>query len=300
MHQLAILLQFCRPHTVVATSVQALTLFLISGGAQSFDSALLLPVALVLASCLAVNVYIVGLNQLTDIAIDRINKPHLPLASGELSPEAARRITATAAVASLGLALAGGPILFATITTIFLIGTLYSLPPLRLKRFPLVAALSIALARGLLANVGVALHYQAVFGGTISTAAVIALGSFFFGFGIVIALYKDLPDTIGDRMYAIQTFATQLGPHRVLVLGRLVLTACYLLPIGLSLPNLPAPAAIFSLASHLLVIGLFWLVSSSVNLASHHEIRRFYMFLWSLFYAEFVLLSIGASMERVV
>ena len=34
---------------------------------------------------LLVNVYIVGLNQLYDVEIDKINKPYLPIASGELS-----------------------------------------------------------------------------------------------------------------------------------------------------------------------------------------------------------------------
>ncbi|MCB0286844.1 MAG: UbiA family prenyltransferase, partial [Calditrichaeota bacterium] len=40
---------------------------------------------LALASCLGANIYIVGLNQITDIDIDRINKPDLPLASGIFS-----------------------------------------------------------------------------------------------------------------------------------------------------------------------------------------------------------------------
>ncbi|KAJ0697822.1 putative homogentisate phytyltransferase [Helianthus annuus] len=31
------------------------------------------------------NIYIVGLNQLSDIEIDKVNKPYLPLASGEYS-----------------------------------------------------------------------------------------------------------------------------------------------------------------------------------------------------------------------
>ncbi|XLR30996.1 hypothetical protein S83_058896, partial [Arachis hypogaea] len=36
-------------------------------------------------AALFMNIYIVGLNQLSDIEIDRINKPYLPLASGEYS-----------------------------------------------------------------------------------------------------------------------------------------------------------------------------------------------------------------------
>jgi hypothetical protein len=36
-------------------------------------------------ACLLGNLYIVGLNQLEDVDIDRINKPHLPMAAGEFT-----------------------------------------------------------------------------------------------------------------------------------------------------------------------------------------------------------------------
>lgn len=38
-----------------------------------------------LVPALLMNIAIVGLNQLTDVEIDRVNKPYLPLASGELT-----------------------------------------------------------------------------------------------------------------------------------------------------------------------------------------------------------------------
>ena len=41
---------------------------------------------------LCVNVYIVGVNQLEDVEIDRVNKPFLPLAAGDLSRATARRV----------------------------------------------------------------------------------------------------------------------------------------------------------------------------------------------------------------
>jgi hypothetical protein len=71
------------------------------------------------------------------------------------------------------------------------IGTAYSVPPLRLKRSSLWAALSIALARGVIANVGIGLHYNDAFGGLegFSPMTLAVLGAFFFAFGIVIAIY---------------------------------------------------------------------------------------------------------------
>jgi len=38
-----------------------------------------------LVPALLMNVYIVGFNQIYDIDIDKVNKPYLPLASGEFS-----------------------------------------------------------------------------------------------------------------------------------------------------------------------------------------------------------------------
>lgn len=300
MNWLAILLRFSRLHTVIATSVQVLTLFLISGGLQRPGGAALGLLLLTLASALALNLYIVGLNQITDIEIDKINKPGLPLAAGELSRPAANGIVAGAALLGLALAWLSGPVMLATLGVIALIGTAYSLPAVRLKRFPVWAALSIAVARGLLANLGVALHFHLSFGSPIPTTALAVLGVFFFGFAIVIALYKDLPDIIGDRAFAIETFTTRLGPQRVLLIGQLVLTVCYLLPIALGLAGLPQPAAIFLIASHLPVVALFWLISSRVDLASQAAIRRFYMFIWLLFYTEFALLSVYGTVWRVV
>lgn len=87
------------------------------------------------------NLYITGLNQVTDIGIDKINKPYLPLASGHLSKSNGVRVV----VGSLLLALfnlnkMAWP-LQCTLVGSALLGTVYSLPPFRLKRFPLLAAL---------------------------------------------------------------------------------------------------------------------------------------------------------------
>lgn len=108
----------------------------------------------------------------------------------------------------------------------------------------------------------------------------------------MIALYKDLPDDRGDRLYQIETLTTRLGPQRVLHLGRMLLTACYLLPIAVGLWSLPAFAAAFLALSHAVVIIVFWLVSMRVDLQQQQSIASFYMFLWGIFYTEFALLGI--------
>ncbi|KAJ0475828.1 putative homogentisate phytyltransferase [Helianthus annuus] len=51
----------------------------------------------IIGGCLA-NSFVVGLNQVTDIEIDKVNKPYLPLASGDLSVESGILLSAVYAV----------------------------------------------------------------------------------------------------------------------------------------------------------------------------------------------------------
>ncbi|KAM6579407.1 hypothetical protein CsatA_003181 [Cannabis sativa] len=49
-------------------------------------------------AALLMNIYIVGLNQLYDIDIHKVNKPYLPLASGEYSIQTGVTIVASSAI----------------------------------------------------------------------------------------------------------------------------------------------------------------------------------------------------------
>ena len=96
-----------------------------------------------LVPALLMNVCIVGMNQVFDVEIDRINKPYLPLAAGEWSVETGvTAVVATGGAAILmGLVIGSGPLL-ATLLGSLLLGVAYSvdLPLLRWKRHPLLAA----------------------------------------------------------------------------------------------------------------------------------------------------------------
>jgi homogentisate phytyltransferase/homogentisate geranylgeranyltransferase len=287
-----LLYEFARPHTVIATSVQVITMLIIVAGWRPLTLDLIGLWVATWIVCLSLNLYVVGVNQLTDVAIDRINKPWLPIAAGRLSVQAGRWFVVIALIIALIGAWLLSLYLWLTVVTITLIGSLYSLPPFRLKRKPLAAAISIASARGVIANVGLALHYRHWLEVDLPFTTLVLTAVFFFGFALVIAFYKDLPDDRGDRMYQIETLTTRLGPRRVLHVGRLLLTACYLLPIAVGLWSMPAFAAGFLAVSHAIVIIVFWIVSLRVDLQQQQSITNFYMFLWSIFYTEFVLLSI--------
>jgi homogentisate phytyltransferase/homogentisate geranylgeranyltransferase len=73
------------------------------------------------------NVYIVGLNQIHDIEIDKVNKPYLPLASGEYSIATAIALVTTFAAVSLAIGVYVGstPLMWA-LTVSLVLGTAYS------------------------------------------------------------------------------------------------------------------------------------------------------------------------------
>jgi len=294
--------RFTRPHTIIATAIQVVSLFLIAGGSQILSPASLGPVLGTLVTCLALNIYIVGLNQITDVKIDQINKPTLPLASLEMSMRQGWCLVAFMGAVALVGAWIAGPFLLATVLIIMFIGTIYSVPPLRLKRFSLWAAVSIALARGVIANVGVALHYNHVFGGLLnfSVATLAVMAAFFFGFGLVIAIFKDIPDLLGDQVHGIQTFTVKLGPKRAFDLGRIILTTGYAGVMAVAVSQLPQPDGVLLLVAQALALTLFWLVSGRVDPHQKGSIGHFYMFLWGLFYAQYFVLSAYQVTKGVV
>lgn len=117
----------------------------------------LLPRALLgLAALLFGNGYIVGINQIYDVKIDKVNKPFLPLASGALSQGVAWILVLSFAVAGLfTTSLFFGPFISTLYALGLLLGTLYSVPPFRMKRYAFASFTVVAIVRGFLLNFGV-------------------------------------------------------------------------------------------------------------------------------------------------
>ncbi|MFM7426926.1 MAG: homogentisate phytyltransferase [Elainella sp.] len=302
--------KFSRPHTVIGTSLSALSLWLIalveSGQWQTNGPVALSPAlpALLWAwfACLCGNIYIVGLNQIEDVAIDRVNKPHLPLASGEFSLGTGWAIVLLTGAVALGISAWQGPFLMATVWVSLLIGTAYSLPPVRLKRFPVWAALCIFSVRGAIVNLGLFLHFNRQFGGpgfggsAQIPATIWALTLFILVFTFAIAIFKDIPDLEGDRRYQISTFTIRLGAEAVFKLARAVITVCYggMILAGLLLPGVNPLVLVTSQA---ILLGLMWWRSTQVNLQDKAEVARFYQFIWKLFFLEYLLFPIACLMS---
>ncbi|EME29279.1 homogenitisate phytyltransferase [Galdieria sulphuraria] len=251
-----------------------------------------------LVPALLINVYIVGLNQLFDIEIDQINKPYLPLASKELSVRWAWVIVTLCG--SLGLIL--GLVLPKTsvplIGTLFgstLLGSMYSIPPIRLKRYPLFSSFCILVVRGVLVNIGFSQHARIVAGYGASLSPCCWFYSIFFAlFGICIALMKDIPDVKGDRMFHLRSFSVILGPQVVFRWTVLFLTGVFFVSSYVLWLIVPILFCKWLLVGCHLVFGLaLWMKSFHVDAENSKQVYEFYMFLWKVFYGVYILLPLA-------
>lgn len=288
--------KFSRPHTIIGTSLSVLALYLISlatiGNQISIVN--LMQMLEVWLACICGNIYIVGLNQLYDVEIDRINKPDLPLASGAFSLVEGKAIVSVTGILGLLIAAYAGKWLLFTVAISLIIGTAYSTPPIRLKRFPLWAAFCILTVRGVIVNIGLFLHYGDRFNGREALNPYVwTLTLFILLFTVAIAIFKDVPDLEGDKQFNIKTFTLVIGKTAVFNLSRGVITLCYCGMLAAGLFCLTSLNVKFFTVSHLLLLGLLWWRSQDVDLSEKSAIADFYQFIWKLFFLEYLLFPIA-------
>ncbi len=282
-----VLWRFARPHTIIGTalSIGGLYAIAVSEGRGSGAADLLAT----LVAGLAVNIAIVGVNQLTDVEIDRVNKPFLPIAAGDLSPAGAGAIVLACTLLPLAMALTQGATETLAVAAALAVGAAYSLPPVRLKRFPVAASLCITGVRSIVVNLGVYAH----FAGHIAPP-VWALCLFVLPFSFAIAVLKDVPDLEGDRAYSIRTFTVRLGPERVFHIGLAALVLAYAGMIFIGAPLLAGDAQpVVLIAGHLGAAALLVYWARSADPGDREAFTRFYMRVWALFFLEYLLVPLA-------
>jgi homogentisate phytyltransferase / homogentisate geranylgeranyltransferase len=296
---LGTLWSFSRPHTLIATGFSILGIYVIAAsslpGVALGDG--LGDLTLTLVAGAAVNLYIVGLNQCEDVEIDRINKPWLPIPAGRLSVRGAWRIVVVCALISAVLAVSQGWVEVAAVGSALAIGTAYSSPPLRLKRFPALAAASISIVRACVVNLGVYLHFASSLGGRSGLSdipdAVVALTLFVLPFSFAIAVLKDVPDAEGDRRFRIGTFTVRLGARAAFRMGMAALVAGYL-GMAIAGPLLIDDASPWLLAAgHLACLAVLLGLAAGADLNDPARFSRFYMRVWALFFVEYLLVPVA-------
>jgi homogentisate phytyltransferase / homogentisate geranylgeranyltransferase len=300
MSFLSSLWQFSRPHTIIGTTLSVIALYLIAIATNNIPINTILSanhLQLIFAAwlaCICGNIYIVGLNQLYDIEIDRVNKPHLPLASGEFSVQQGKWIIGITGILAIAIAAICSPWLLATVVISIILGTAYSAPPIRLKRFSLMAAFCILAVRGFVVNVGLFTYFNQSLTQVLSFPPIVwIITLFILVFTIAIAIFKDVPDMAGDQKFQIQTFTISWGKPAILNITRWVISIAYLSMIAAGIWLLPTVNTAFLVSFHSVLLGLLWWRSQDIDLEDQQAIASFYQFIWKLFFLEYLLFPLA-------
>uniref|UniRef100_F6H3U7 Homogentisate phytyltransferase 1, chloroplastic n=1 Tax=Vitis vinifera TaxID=29760 RepID=F6H3U7_VITVI len=220
---------FSRPHTIIGTVI-------------GITSVSLLPLET-----------ISDLSPAFFVGLLKVNKPELPLASGDFSMETGSQIVFISLLMSVGMGIMfQSPPLFCALLISFLLGTAYSIeiPLLRWKRYPLLAASCILIVRAIVVQLAFFAHIQ------------------------------DIPDVDGDREFGIQSFTVKLGQKKVfwLCVNMLLMAYGAATVIGASSSSMPIKFA--TVFCHCALALVLWVRAQSVDLSSKEAVTSFYMFIW--------------------
>jgi len=291
------LYKFTRPHTIRGTilaSIAGTTRALVDtpGALANAQWGALLPRACIgMVALLLGNAFIVGINQIFDEGIDKMNKPFLPVASGEMSKR-----FAWIAVLFSGIA---GPIIVKSFFPALLfklymlgwtLGAIYSVPPIRTKQNPILAGLTIATVRGFLLNFGIYFAVKDAIGAAFSWSPKVSfIARFMTAFATCIAVTKDLPDIEGDKAFEISTFATRVGVSKIAKGATAFLLLNYIHAIATGLLNQSAFRLIPMIGGHAALAVMLMVRFTKLDPESMASIKTYYKHIWDLFYLEYVL-----------
>ncbi|KAL7530694.1 hypothetical protein ACHAWF_003476 [Thalassiosira exigua] len=176
----------------------------------------------------------------------------------------------------------------------WVLGAIYSVPPLRTKRNPLAAGLTIATVRGFLLNFGVYYAVRDAVGAPFAWSPKVSfVARFMTVFATVIAVTKDLPDIEGDRKYGISTFASKVGVKRIAEGATVCLLLNYVHAVA---TGILGGAGSFNLVpmvgGHAALAAMLLTRFRALEPESLASIKRYYKHIWDLFYLEYVLYAL--------
>ncbi|MDG6219947.1 MAG: UbiA family prenyltransferase [Candidatus Thermoplasmatota archaeon] len=147
-------------------------------------------------------------NQITDIEIDRINKPDRPLPSGRVSVSEAAFLSTLIYISVIAFASFINQNFLAAISMFIIVTVLYSVPPFLFKKRFWLSNASIAVARGVLLPLA---GWCIVPGTSLFDPQIIAVSAFLFFFLLGASGTKDFSDIEGDRQHGMRTLPVEYG-----------------------------------------------------------------------------------------
>jgi len=236
--KLKLYLDFARPFTLIAPMFGV-----ISGGITAWGARPITPYhssvifSIVLASMAAgiLNAFSNTINQIYDLPIDRINKPHRPLPSGKMTIREAWVITFIFLGIAWTLAWFATPYGHPTDHSCFwlvIIATImtyqYSAPPLRTKRSGILANITVAIPRGILLKVAGWSTVKQIWG-----LEPWYIGTIFGLFLLGATTTKDFSDMKGDAADGCRTLPIVYGPKKAAwMISPFFVFPFLLIPIG--------------------------------------------------------------------
>ncbi|XLR06740.1 naringenin 8-dimethylallyltransferase 2, chloroplastic isoform X1 [Arachis ipaensis] len=239
--------------------------------------------------------YTVGINQLVDVEIDKINKPYRPLVSGKISYKTGVIISISCLFMGFGLGwiTKSKPLLWCLVMYfVAMTGYSINLPLLRWKKFTIPTLLSTVPPMLIANNIAPFLHMKiyvlektTIFPRSIVFTIVVM--SFYY---LVIMLFKDIPDIEGDTAAGLQNLSIRLGPKRVFWLCVLLLEMGYGIAIIMGATSSFLWSKIVTVIAHGIMALIFWYRANSVDLKSKDASQSFYMFIFKLLCVENILI----------
>ncbi|XP_042483697.1 homogentisate geranylgeranyltransferase-like isoform X3 [Macadamia integrifolia] len=252
---------FCRPYNLVGIvigifSVSVLPIQSIADLSPTYFMGLVQTLALGTLT----HIYVMAMNQLFDIEIDKVNKQYLPLASGEFSSRDIVVIALLVTILSIGVVfMSKSPALLCALVVGYLYGTAYSAEKYVLGRPNLITK-------------------SLIFQTTVMCLHCIS--------GMI---FKDIPDTDGDRDNGIETLSIRFGRERAFAIGLNILFAQFGLAMVLGASSslwFGKPITVFG---HLTLALVVWNRSRHTDPTDNSSAQSFHMFFWKLASIEFLL-----------
>ncbi|OEL29084.1 putative homogentisate phytyltransferase 1, chloroplastic [Dichanthelium oligosanthes] len=103
---------------------------------------------------------------------------------------------------------------------------------------------------------------------------------------------NDIPDIEGDRIFGIRSFSVRLGQKKVFWICVGLLEMAYTVAILMGATSTSLWSKTLTIVGHSILAAILWSSAQSVDLTSKAAITSFYMFIWKLFYAEYLLIPL--------
>ncbi|XP_024021591.1 homogentisate solanesyltransferase, chloroplastic [Morus notabilis] len=290
------LYKFLRIYALSHTIVSTVSLFarVLVENPHLFKWSLVLKAFPGLIAMTLANAYYIGINQIYDADIDRVNKPYLPIPAGELSLKQAWILVISFAVGALSiLRLMNADWIT---TSIFCFGLFlahfYSAPPLRFKQSPIATSIVNPLNAGVVHNLGLIYATRASLGlPFVWNPSTFFIVNFITPFFLAITNLKDLTDMEGDSKHNIRTLPTIYGPRKItfFFVGMLLTHYAAAALAGILLPKVFNPYVMAP--AHAILGLLLFLKTRELDKANYtvEASETFYKFIWKILLLEFVI-----------